>query len=255
MSIDGNLDYALARVLARYGERLAEADWRRLEANRDLGLYLAAVRSTPMADWVAGFDTEHDCHTFEAALRARWRHYVEAVASWHPQEWQAWLAWLAWLPGLSLLARLARAESPPTWILADPIYGPIAPGTPAERSAALARTALAPLEAVLTGRASAGAAWSARWHALQPRTDPCGAHLHELLRQAVRQHQLLLLRAADSSEPLRDQLTGRLERLLRVAAGTVIVSVCHLARVSLDLERLRGALAYRRLFVDRPEVP
>src|SRR5208283_3259988 len=52
MPIEGNLDYALARVHARHGQRLDEADWHRLETNRDLGLYLAALRSTALSDWV-----------------------------------------------------------------------------------------------------------------------------------------------------------------------------------------------------------
>jgi hypothetical protein len=256
MSTDGNLDYALTRVLARFGERLDEADWRRLEANRDLGLYLAAVRSTAMADWVGGFDAEqHDCHTFEAALRTRWRSYVEAVAIWHPQEWQAWLAWLAWLPTLSLLAQLARPDPAPIWMLADTVYGRIAPGPPAERVAVLSRTALAPLAAALTGHSSVGAAWSAHWQTLKPRADARTEQSLELMLLAMRQHQQQLLRAADSADAPRGELANRLQNLLRLAAGTVIVTVCHLALLALDLERLRGALAYRSLFAERSEVP
>lgn len=255
MQIDGNLDYALARVLARCGKRLDEAGWRRLEANRDLVLYLAAVRSTSMADWVGGFDAEHDCHTFESALRARWRRYVEAVAIWHPEGWQAWLGWLAWLPGLSLLAQLARAESAPAWIMADSVYGQIAPGTPAERIVALAQTPLAALESVLEGRISAGQAWMDHWRRLQPNTDERSASLLKRFLHAITQHQRQLLVAADTSEALREELANRLQRLLRIGAGTVVVSVCHLALVALDLERLRGALACRRLFADRRGLP
>ncbi len=255
MQIDGNLDYALARVFARCGGRLDEAGWRRLDANRDLGLYLAAVRSTSMADWVGGLDAEHNCHTFESALRARWRRYVESVAIWHPENWQAWLSWLAWLPGLSLLAQLARAESAPTWILADSVYGRIAPGTPAERIVALAQSPLAPLGPVLEGRIPAVHAWIDHWQRLLPNTDVRTAGLLELLLRAIAQHQRQLLHAADSSEALREELANRLRRLLRISAGTVIVSVCHLALVALDLERLRGALACRRLFAGRRELP
>lgn len=252
MSIDGNLDYALARVLARCGDRLDESDWRRLETNRDLGLYLASVRSTALADWVGGFDSEHDCHTFESALRARWRDYAEGVALWHPEIWQAWLAWFAWLPGLSLLARLAHGDPAPSWLLADSIYGRIAPGTPAERITALARTPLAPLAPALAGHTSAQAAWAAHWRTLQPVTDPHEADLLERVQQAIEHHQQLLL-TAESSEPLRIELANRLQRLLRIAAGTVIVSVCHLALVALDLERLRGALASRSVFAGSRE--
>ena len=59
-----------------------------------------------------------------------------------------------------------------------------------------------------------------------------------------------MLRTSDSAEPLRRELVSRLQRLLRAAAGTVVVTVCHLALVALDLERLRGGLSRRCLFGD-----
>jgi hypothetical protein len=248
MAIEGNLDYALARIHARHGQRLEDVDWRRLEANRDLGLYLAALRATSLADWVRSFDTGHDCHTFERMLRAQWRRYVETVATWHPVAVQAWLAWLAWLPGLSLMAQLARPEPAPAWMLADPAYGPLAPGTPDERAAMVGRTALAPIGPALVTRAALGAAWAAHWNTLRPRLDGRAQSFLERLLQTVQQHEQDLKHAADSAEPLRSELARHLLHLLRLAAGTVIVTLCHLALVALDLERLRGGLACRCLF-------
>jgi hypothetical protein len=104
------------------------------------------------------------------------------------------------------------------------------------------------MESALTGRASAAAAWSARWQALRPRLEAHAQLSLELLLQAVHRHEEDLKRAVDSAEPLRSDLAHRFHRLLRTAAGTVIVTVCHLALVALDLERLRGALARRCLF-------
>jgi hypothetical protein len=248
MAIEGNLDYALARVHARHGQRLDEAGWRRLETNRDLGLYLAAVRSTALADWVSSFDAQNDCHTFERALRAQWRRYVDTVAAWHPLLWQAWLAWLAWLPGLSLLQQLARPDPAPAWMLADPLYGPIAPGTSADRAAALAKTALAPLQPALAGRCSPLAAWRAHWDALRPLAEAHTQHSLELLLHEVQRHAQDLLRVPDTAEPARSELANRIQRLMRTAADTVIVTVCHLALLARDLERLRGGLARRCLF-------
>ena len=248
MTIDGNLEYALARVHARHGQRLDEGSWRRLEASRDLGSYLAEVRSTALAGWVSTFNVEQDCHVIERALRMQWRRYVDGVAAWHPRAWQAWLAWLAWLPTLSLLARLAQSDSAPAWMLADPLVGPLAPGTSVERAAALANTALAPLQPAIAGRTSLVAAWSAQWQALRPRSDAHTQQTLHVLQQAMKQHEQSLLHAADSAEPLRMQLANRLQRLFRVAAGTVTVTVCHLGFVALDLERLRGGVARRRLF-------
>jgi hypothetical protein len=66
----------------------------------------------------------------------------------------------------------------------------------------------------------------------------------------MEQHERDLLHASDTAEPLRNQLASRLQRLLRVAAGTVTVTVCHLALIALDLERLRAGLVRRCLFGD-----
>lgn len=248
MAIDGNLDYALARVSARHGQRLDDGAWRRLEGSRDMSHYVAAVRSTALAGWVSSVDPKHDCHTIERALRVQWWRYVDGVAVWHPRAWQGWLAWLGWLPSLSLLAQLARPDPAPAWLLADPRYGPVAPGSPADRAAALAQTTLAPLQAAVAGRTAPVLAWGTEWHRLRPRMDVRTEYSLQLLRQAVEQHERALLLATDSSEPLRKELRSRLQRLFRLAGGTVIVTACHLALVALDLERLRGGLVRRRLF-------
>jgi hypothetical protein len=224
-----------------------------MESSRDLGLYLAAVRTSPLADWVSSFDPDTDCHTMERSLRAQWQRYVGAVSSWHPLDWQDFVAWIAWLPGLCLLSQLARPDPAPAWMLADPLYGPLAPGAPADRASALSHSALSALHAALTTPGSARAAWSAHWLALRPRADPRTQHSLELLLQAMQRHEQELMRTADSAERLRGELENRMQRLLRTAAGTAIVSVCHLALVALDLERLRGSLARRSLFAGQAE--
>ncbi len=174
MAIAGNLDYALARVAARQGQRVDDAAWRRLEASRDLDHYVAAVRSTALARWVSAMAADHDCHSMERSLRAQWRRYVEEVAGGHPQAWQV----------------------------------------------------------------------------LQPRSDIRTQHCLLMLWRTMEQHAQALQRASDSAEAPRAELANRLQRLFRAAADTVIASVCHLALVALDLERLRGGLACRRLFGD-----
>jgi hypothetical protein len=250
VATEGDLDYALARVSSRHGERLDDGAWRRLEASRDLSHYVAAARSSALVRWVSSVENEHDCHTIERILRAQWRRYVDGVAAWHPHPWQRWLGWMAWLPGLSLLAQLARPEAVRKWLLADPLYGPISLGAPADRAQALAHTALAPLRPVVSSGAAPGPAWSAQWRLLQPRTDVGTEYFLQQLRRALEQHQQALLRATDESEPLRKELANHLQKLFRAAAGTVVVTVCHLALVALDLERLRGGLARRCLFGD-----
>ncbi|MFZ1100066.1 MAG: hypothetical protein WAN26_11770 [Steroidobacteraceae bacterium] len=247
MPAEGNLDYALARVHARHGARLSPADWQRLEAARDLGHYLDAVRASALAGWVISLDLTCDAHAIERALRTEWRQYVEGVASWHPREWQPWLRWWAWLPILSLLAQLVRPEPAPAWMLADPVCGPAAPGSPAERGAALQGTALAPLEGAILGRVPLGAAWRAHWQALMPRSDAYTRQLLGLLLRAIDAHGARLLEDGAGAVVLRTELADRLARMFRAAAGTVIASACHLALLALDLQRLRGGLARRRV--------
>jgi hypothetical protein len=245
MTAEGNLDYALARVHARHGRLLDEAGWRRLEAGHDLDQYVDAARASTLAGWVASLDLTRDVHAIERALRNEWRQYVEAVATWHPHAWQPWLAWWAWLPVLSLLAQLSRSEPPPDWMLADPVCGPIAPGSPAERAAALRDTPLVPLESAILGHVSMGAAWHTHLQTLTPQSDAQTRQLLKLLLQAINTHYDRLINNTTSAMILRGELADRLERLFRADVGTVAATACHLALVALDFERLRGGLASR----------
>jgi len=249
MEGEGNLEYALTRVYARHGQRLDEAAWRRVEASRDLNHYMAAMRATALAPWVASMNAQQDCRALESSLRSQWRRHVDGVARWHPREWQAWLAWLAYPPFLNLIAQLARPEAVPSWILADPVVGPFAPGTPANRSAAMADTPLAPLAAAVAGQTTPRAAWSTHWQALLPHADGDTRRSLDLLRRAIEQHDQGLLQAVDTAEPQRQKFALRLRLLMRIAAGTAIVTVCHLGLLALDLERLRSGLVRRCLFV------
>ncbi len=242
----GHLEYALTRVHARHGMRPAETDWARLEASRDLVSYLDQARAGPLAAWVATLGVAVDGHTIERSLRGEWRGYVQEVAGWHPCRWQPWLTWLAWLPWLALLAQLARAEVPPLWLLADPVCGPVAPGTHSERRAALERTALAPLAAGFDGGDSFAALWRRHWQALAPRSDTDTQRLQSSLLATLDRYAGALARSAESSAP-RNELAFRLARLFRTAGGTAIATACHLALTALDLQRLRGGLAYRSL--------
>ena len=48
MIVAGSLELTHARVLARHGERLAAADWRRIEAIRDWAPALELARTTAL---------------------------------------------------------------------------------------------------------------------------------------------------------------------------------------------------------------
>jgi hypothetical protein len=236
MDVGGNLEYAAARVQAQHGQLPGEADWQALEASLDMAHYLQSARAGPLASWVASFDARQDLHVFERSLRTQWRAWVERAASWHPPPWQPWLSWLTWLPSLPLLAPLARGETLPLWLLPDPAAGSLAGG-----ASPAARAALVPPGP----HVSIAALWRRRWETLVPATD---ADTHVRLRQllsTIDRHAAAL--GSASTPSLRRQLGERLNVLYRLSGGTVIASACHLGRLMLDLERLRGGLASRSL--------
>jgi hypothetical protein len=247
MPLEGDLEYALARIHARHGARPGNAQWRSLEASRDLGHYLDALASSSLARWSATLDASSDGHAIERALRAQWRRYVGEVASWHPRIWQPWVAWLAWVPELPLIAAFARPEPVPPWILLDPLLGPLAPGGPEDRGSAMRRTPLAPLTAGLVNPQALAPLWQAHWRRLQPPIDSDIRALMGRFRKCIDRHARALAIAEDSSVS-REALTYELTALFRATAGTALASLCHLALVALDLEQLRGGLIRRCLF-------
>jgi hypothetical protein len=248
MSLEGNMEYALARVQAQYGVRLTPNDWRRLEASHDLGQYLEVLRNSTFSGWVSAIDRGHDAHAIERSLRAAWRRYVGIVATWHPREWQPWLTWLEWLPMLPLLAELARPEPAPAWLTAEPVIGPAAGRSLPERNAVLKRTPLEAFAPGVAGSVPIPELWLARWKALQPPADPMTLQYLSASSRAVMKHRRQLQSENADGTALRAQLAGQLMRLLRAAGGTVVVTLCYLALMALDYERLRGGLVNRALF-------
>jgi hypothetical protein len=248
MSLEGNIDYALTRVQSQHGSRPDMSEWRRLETSHDLGQYLEATRGSIFGSWVASLDRKRDAHAIERTLRAAWRSYVRIVAAWHPRRWQPWLTWLEWLPTLGLIGQLGHAEPVPAWLLADPVLGPVARGTPPERLAALKGTPLAVFEPAITGVLPLAEFWLARWRELRPPVDVFTEHLLAAVSGAVREHARGLAVQGANGVALRDQLRERLDKLFRAAAGTPVATLCHLALMALDFERLRGGLVNRSLF-------
>jgi hypothetical protein len=248
MSLEGNVDYALTRVQSQYGSRLGTSEWRRLEASHDLGQYLEVARGGIFGPWVSALDRSRDAHVIERTLRGAWRSYVRSVSAWHPRPWQPWLTWLEWLPTLGLIARLEHAGAVPAWLLADPIVGPAARGGSAERPIAVKGTALAVFEPAIAGRVPLAELWLARWRELRPPLDAFTEQLLAAVSRAVHEHARVLALEGANGVALRDQLRERLNRLFRAAAGTLVATLCHLALMALDFERLRGGLVNRSLF-------
>jgi hypothetical protein len=248
MSFDGNVEYALTRVQSQHGSALDASAWRRLEASHDLGQYLEAARGGVVGRWVSSLDRNRDAHSIERTLRGAWRNYVRTVASWHPRRWQPWLEWLEWLPTLGLIAELTQGGPVPEWLLADPLVGPALREARGERPATVKGTALEFFEPALAGRVPIAELWLARWRQLRPPLDAFTEPLLAAVLKALREHARLLALEGADAVALRERLRERLRKLFRAAAGTLVATLCHLALMALDFERLRGGLVNRALF-------
>ena len=91
----GSLEYAHARLCARYGDRPDELAWRRIEMMREFGAMLDTARTSPLAAWIAEIGPDATCTRIELALRAHLRARIAAIAAWMPPAWRASIEWCA----------------------------------------------------------------------------------------------------------------------------------------------------------------
>jgi hypothetical protein len=260
----GSLELAHARVLARHGERLTSADWRRIEATRDWAPALEVARATALRPWLDGITVDSGVAQIEGTLRRHWRRGVAEAAEWMPAPWQAAVRWCAWLPDLPLLQHLARGGEPPRWMQEDDAWRALAAAPPASRAAVLAAGPAGALAAAWASPHDAGRAWLLEWRkrlpakvrAASPATvratpDSASASLHALVRLLRDHAKVFGVAAASQGWPLRGALRVQLVQLLRRSALQPAMAFIHLALCALDLERLRAELLRRVVFPGR----
>jgi len=248
MSISPRWSYVQARLQARHGDRLAEADWRALEAARALDQFIERARATSLRHFAQRLNASMTCHAIERALRATWRDYVAEIAGWGPAEWRAAIVWAAHAPELPVIDAVLRGERP-EWVSHDPDIASLAD----ENLRAFARNKF-PLWPLLPEPGSADTIaqrWFAHWRALRP-----GGEMQtlSLLAEMIAADVERLGRAGpqETSAAYRSDLARKVTRLFRRHGGTAAAVFCHLALVALDLERLRGNLVRRALFQASP---
>jgi hypothetical protein len=236
----GSLEYAHARLSARFGNRADEGAWRRIETIRDLGPMLDAVRASPLAVWVARIPADADLHAVERAMRAHLRERVNAIAAWMPPAWRASIAWCAMLVDLPLLQHLARGGAAPRWLDDD---------DPAHRDALFAFLGAA---AGKVHPDRLGWAWREGWQRRLPERHGASASLAGFLR-------LIDAHVAAFADPgladgwaERRRLQAGLTRMFRRATLDPAVAFIFLALSALDFERLRGEIMRRIAF---PRLP
>jgi hypothetical protein len=204
--------YVQARLQARYGERIDDATWSRLEAlPNNFPLFLKQTRETSMAPWVSAIDDETDIHSLESRLEEFFLNFLQDVASWVP---------MGWRPAVSLSQNLFHLPS-----------NTIKQKKPAAQQESLEE-------------------WLEEWRALWPKTKSGHNQLEELIR-LVQNHseKFNSLENSEQASAARQELTCALELRFRRFAVTPAALFVFILLLALDYERLRGGLSRRLLFV------
>lgn len=110
----GSLEYALARMQARLGQRPPESAWRSIEQSRDAAPILELCRATSLEDVAAKLSASSDLHAVDAAIREGWRRAASEAIEWMPAEFAPALAWLRTPTVLAWYAEWERHQPPAT---------------------------------------------------------------------------------------------------------------------------------------------
>lgn len=225
----GNLEFAHARIWARWGARPGDALWQRIESTRELAAVLDLARAGALARWVEGLGAQDGVHAIDSTLRRQWRERVHEVAAWMPLAWREAVRWCAALIDLPLAQHLARGGARPPWL---------------DDTATLDAASFGDPERVLE-------TWLARWRALCP-DEPGRAAIEQQLVPLLLKHAAAF--AAPSNRDgwaLRRMLQARLVLLLRRAIAEPMAAFVFIALTALDAERLRAELVRRAAFASR----
>jgi len=243
----GSLEYAHARLSARYGQRPREGAWQRIEHLREMPALLDAARASALGAWLAGIDAASTPHEIERTLRTHWREHVEEVARWMPDEWRGALRWWAVAVDLAVVQHLARGGAALPWMDDDAVYRELGEREAAGFGAPPVGGSFAPLTGAWAEPARIDRAWLAEWRRRLPSGAP-GPLLDELVRVLRRHFGAFREPTLSDGWPLRRALEARLALLYRRAILDPAAAFVYLTLAALDLERLRGELVRRAAF-------
>ena len=168
----GSLEYAQARLSARYGDRPDELEWRRLEHVRAFPALLDVAHASVFAlgrgigVQSLPHEIERVCAGTGASLSPRWLRGCRKTG--RPQSAGARRS-----PILPVLQHLARGGAPLPWMRDDPVYREPRRREPAILGLAPERRMPAPLAAAWSDADRIGSLWVAEWRRRIPRTAAC----------------------------------------------------------------------------------
>jgi hypothetical protein len=255
------IEYAQARLQARYGERADERLWHQLHGARSFAALLESARGSTLHPWVAAIAADATVDDIELGLRGAFRAHVAEVARWLPDPWQPAALWTVHLVDLPAIVQLARGEPPLPWMRRDPVLQAYAEPDADARRAALRTGPLGVIvhalerdSAEATARRAAGAVvarrmWVEAWRQRWPRPTGDDAAAVEGMARLVETHLVHLLeRPAEDAWASRRALAAQLESRFRRHAFRPPAAFAHLGVIALDFERLRAELVSRAAF-------
>ena len=256
------IEYAQARLQARYGARASESLWSQVRSARSLAALLESLRDSPVKRWVGAVNAEADADVIELHLRQAFRECVEEVARWVPDTWRPAVQWTRTLVDLPAVVRLANGEAALGWMRRDPTLQAYADPDPDIAGRALASGPLRNIVRKL--ELSAGVVhgarhqvareqWLIEWRLRWPDTDGEEAAALTGLTRIVLDH-LARFTATDIEDPwaLRRDLASQVAARFRRHAFTATAVFAYLLLTALDLERLRAHLVVRATFGAMP---
>jgi len=240
----GDLEYACARIGARFGERPNEAAWRAIAVVRGFAPFLDAARTPAFRRWIRGIAPDATPHAIESALSGHWRALIDEVLAWMPERWGAAIAWAGVLVNLPSAQHLARGGAPLSWMPDEPALRELDrnAGSPAPGSA------LAPLAPAWSNPERLLRAWTDEWSCRVPRPREAPSPLAECGRLLAAHREALVASPIADGALARRTLVARLSSLYRRATLDPAAAFIFLALSALDMERLRGELLRRTVF-------
>lgn len=254
-----SIEYAQARMQARFGDRPGAALWRELDSVRDLGAYLDSLQGTPLRGWVTGINAAGDLHQIESRLRERFRAHVHEVARWMPEPWGPAVRRVARLLDLPARAHLLSGRGPFSWMTREPglralLIADAGEGRPAVATRTAGESRVGRDAGRVPDAARVRAAWLAEWERCWPVRDREARRAMTTIVTVLSRHlERFRLAGARDSWRLRSGLERDLRALFRKFALQPEACFAYLGLVALDLERLRAQLVRRALWLRERE--
>lgn len=241
--------YAQARIQARYGKRADAHVWLRLHNIHDLASYLQVAQQTSLHPWVLGISSTHGSHDIELALRQKYRHHVDEVASWLPAVWQIPLQWIKRLADLSVLEYLLAEGAPLDWMKSDPDISDFAGDDPTLRSQAMREADCASLVNAWQQGDTMFTGWLSYWNQIRPRKQAYNNGLQHVEKVL---HEQLQLHARQTGVPLPtdyEVMDDKLRAIFRRYAFQPAAVCAYLAIIAIDVHHIRSDLMQRLFFL------